>query len=306
MRLLYTFEDRGGWGRAAREEAQRRGWRTGVIDTGYEHSLLLGAYAFMRADQREPRLAAEKAVAEIVAARGAVVVPDMRQIRLYEDKVAQAKEFGRWMPDTLLLDRNADIRASVARLGLPFISKAKQGSASHDVRLVTSMAQAEAEACQAFTTGIPGSLGVQRGYLLWQKFCAGNDYDYRVVVNAGHYMVLRRGNRADRPMASGSGIVEPITALTRETEAVLAKSIAFFDTANTHWCGIDLVRDPDDGEWKVLETTIGWKWSAYYGCAYFKRDGSDSGKTGEDQFAVLIDGMERSAFSQGAVNGLAL
>lgn len=293
---LCALDDRGRWGAMALFEAASRGWWTRLI--AWADEVPEGSYAFLRIDQVMPRLAKEQEVARQLAGRGDVkLIPDITQILLYEDKVAQAEVFAEWMPPTVIVRSLDCVASAIDVLGLPLISKAAQGSASHDVRLIYTHEEAKAEAQRAFSPdGIRGSLGVQKGYLLWQKFCAGNAYDYRVVCNGFKRLVLKRFNRPDRPMASGSGLTEPVDSISGETADVLERANAFFAAARTQWCGIDMVHDPDDGAWKVLETTLGWTLKAYLALPYFEMDGRPTGHRGTDQFKVLCDGIAAGEF----------
>lgn len=291
---LWCLDDAGGWGRALLSEARSRGWRADLFRACAEVDTFDG-YAFMRLDQKPPRINHEKATAEGLYSTPLVLIPDITQLRLYDDKLQQAIRFARWMPPTLIfraLDNANRLAAfAVDALGLPFISKTSEGSASHNVRLIRSQEEAAKEATQVFGDGLQARYSVQKGYLLWQRFLPGNLYDYRAIAVGRQRLLLRRHNRDDRPFASGSGRCEPITELDNETAEVLDAANQFFEAAKTSWCGIDLVRDPASGLWKVLETTLGWKMSAYWPCAFF-------GTTfkGADIWRVLCDEIEAGAF----------
>lgn len=291
---LWCLDDAGGWGRALQSKALARGWNARLFSSCVdvdEHD----GYAFMRLNQTPPRINHEKATAEGLNATPLVLIPDITQLRLYDDKLQQALTFSKWMPPTLVfraLDNAERLAAfAVDCLGLPFISKTSEGSASHNVRLIKTRTDAAGEAVAAFGPGIPARYTRQEGYLLWQRFLPGNAYDYRVIAVGRQRLILRRYNRDDLPFASGSGRCEPVVALDVETEHVLETANRFFADAKTNWCGIDLVRDPDSLEWKLLEVTLGWKLSAYAPCKFF-----GTPFTGADIWRVLCDEIEAGAF----------
>lgn len=106
--------------------------------------------------------------------------------------------------------------------------------------------------------------------------------------------MLRRGNRDDRPMASGSGRLTPIKVATAGEDilAALAYADEFFRTENMPWCGIDIVRDAT--RHYVLETTVSWTMHGYYECEFF---GDEQGRTGEKVWDVLLDEIEAGVFN---------
>lgn len=288
---LWCYQDEDRWGEMLYFEARRRGLPAALFKEARE--VTPGDVAFVHMHHAPNRRDRDKDVMRKLAARGVRTIPEPRSGVLYDDKAAQARELGRWMPRTLMLKSATEARAAIGALGFPFMSKASEGASSHNVRLVKSREQAEREVQAAFSgSGLKAHFGQrQRGYLLWQEFCAGNDYDYRVIAIGRQRMMLRRYNRADRPMASGSGKLEPVTALDAETREVLAAANAFFEAEGFTWCGIDMVRDAA-GRWVVLETTVGWTARGYVDCAFVGTE-----RTGADVWGVLIDEIAAGSFA---------
>jgi len=214
----------------------------------------------------------ELALHELMAASGYTMIIGSEDTRMYEDKLAQSKAYADWMPPTLVIEDRETALDAVESIDLPFVSKSRTGSASRNVRLITTREQARAEVEAAFGLGLeaPHKLGelVQKGYLIWQAFCPGNAYDYRVCKIGRPIMLLRRGNRDDLPFASGSGKTEAVVKFDAETKAVYDAADEFFQHIGTSWCGIDMVKD-HRGKWRVLETTIGWSQTAYTDCTFF-------------------------------------
>ena len=255
----------------------------------------------MRIPQWEPELSTGKTLARHLHRQGMRPIPDLSTIECYEDKLLQSLVYREWMPKTHVLKRERntvyDVERAVADLGLPFISKSREGSSSVNVRLVKTLAEAQAEwAAVMEGTGLPVKIGKGRqrrqiGYLIWQKFCQGNDYDYRVCINGRKLCMLQRDNAHGMPFASGSGKNRPVNDLTPESRAVLDKAVEFFSALDLKWCGIDLVHDNDEKDWKVLETTLGWSLSAYRDCHYFGTEWR-----GADIWRVLVEEIGSGVF----------
>ena len=290
---LLCLDDRGGWGRELLAAAQARGWRASLLQTNGHQ--VVADYAFMRINQGGVRMEEEKRLLWRLASLGVRTIPELQYGLLYENKLGQAHAFRDWMPATRVLTDPAGARRAVGELGYPFLSKSADGSASRNVRLIHNADQAETEIQLAFGAGLPTphrlGTGIQKGYLIWQRFLGGNAYDYRVIAVGRQRLLLRRHNRPDVPFASGSGLCEPITDLDPETTAVLEASNAFFAAARTNWCGIDLVRDPDSQQWRVLEITLGWSMKAYLPCRFI-----NTRRSGAEIWTVLLDELEAGVF----------
>lgn len=139
----------------------------------------------------------------------------------------------------------SDARQWIALASWPKVFKLRCGAGSSNVRLVRSCAEAEDLCRQAFGPGFPSKPGYlndartrlrntegwkdfwaklkrapesirstlryrrsaprQRGYLLFQEFLAGNDFDTRVTVIGDRAFGAMRRNRPNDFRASGSG-----------------------------------------------------------------------------------------------------
>jgi hypothetical protein len=221
-----------------------------------------------------------------------VLIPGYRASVVYDDKAEQARQFSKWMPRTAISYTPEDAERALDLLGLPLMSKAADGAGSHNVRFVTTREQALREVEAAFGHGIPSHFGqVQRGYLLWQKFLAGNGNDFRVIAVGRERLILRRGNRPNRPMASGSGREKAVTWPDAEASEVLDFANQFFAEERQSLCGLDIVRDHEAGRWVVLESTSGWP---------LPKPGHHktvSGRPWEEFFDIILDEIEAGAFA---------
>lgn len=331
MKIACLGTDRGQWGQTIASLAVARGHTAYLFRTADEVPRGADApdYVFTRIPQFPPNLEAGIRAYGALWDRGeSRFIVDLDTVRYYEDKLAQAEAYASWMPVTLTntLDDTSDrmpvvpliefLHSADQALGYPFISKASFGSASANVRLIQDRKAAVADMMDAFQTGIPsrrGGSALQKDHLIWQQFLPCNEYDYRAVITGNLVMLLRRYNRDDRPMASGSGKTEPVqTDLNDETRAVLEQAFRFFEANNIKWGGIDLVCDysvpghwlhnsdraNDPNAWRVLETTLGWSAPAYKHCVYFTRDHHYTAYRGHSIFNLLLDKIEQGIWDR--------
>lgn len=283
---LWIWRDRSGWWEHLRKVAVARGHDVRVFSDPTHPD---DGTVFARLHHHPDVRARDKAMmAHLAPNPGIVLVPNYRSSVLYDDKAEQARQLARWMPRTMTLHSMAEAERALSALGLPLMSKCAEGAGSHNVRLIATKDQAMAEVRAVFGgAGIPCHYGqVQKGYLLWQQFLPGNDYDFRVIAIGRERLILRRGNRDDRPMASGSNREMPIAWPDKEASEVLAFADAFFAEERMPWCGIDVVRDHEASRWVVLECTVGWP-LGNMGAHNFV-----SGRSGKEFWQIVMDELE--------------
>jgi len=311
MPRLWCLDDehvRVRWGRATHARAEARGWDCRLF-TSIDQIDDDPAYAFMRIEQWEPGLSRHRALAnEIFNKRPNIrVIPDRAQINWYEDKIGQASDLMPWMPKTRVLRDIEDIPRAIKDLGLPLVSKSTEGSSCANVRMVRTPDEALAEGVMAFEgSGIPMRLGGarkdarQKDYLLWQRFLAGNKHIYRVGICGRLKWLFREGNRPGTQLASGSGIYKPIDRLEGEARDVFDAATKFSRGTGQKWCGLDYAKDPDTGEWLVLETTLAWGMidpRSTVGCMLLDENGDPTGRRGVDLWDALLDEIQAGAFA---------
>jgi len=293
---LFVYNDESGWGLLLYTLACQRGWNAKLFkrDDPLEGE---SGYIFIHMHNSPGRRRKDKDLVARFAARPEfVVIPDAASARLYDDKLRQAKVFKRWMPETRVFENYDDAMAHAKTAQYPFISKTSIGSGSRNVRLIKTAREAAGEAHNVFHKGgIKGQYGLrQKDYLIWQKFCPGNDNDFRILfIGKTGRLMMRRGNRPDRPMASGSGLTLPIVLPEEEALSALAFGEQIAVEHNLTWAGIDLVRDGEGGPWRLLETTVGWTLPAYYGCRFLP-----AGRNGAFIFDVLMDEILAGSFGE--------
>lgn len=303
MTIWCYAADEGQWGQMLHEECLSRSWDAKLFTE--VPPTISWDYAFMRIPQWEPGCTKGKRIAAQLEGRGCNLIPDLTTCKTYEDKMAQTRLYSDWMPETHIILHPASMARllddSVDKLGLPFISKGNIASASANVRLIHTRAAAIEEYEKVFNRdGIPLRAGgrdlKQKGYLIWQKFLAGNDCDYRVCINGEYLNILKRYIRTpDEPFASGSGKTEPVNRLGRKEYSLLAWSERFFHQHKLTWGGIDVVWDHELEHWSILETTLGWAFDAYKDCVYFNAL-EPTEYTGRDMFKVICEGIITRSF----------
>lgn len=300
MTLWCYSVDAGNWGQQLALEATIQGIDAQLFSAPVPE-MREGDYAFMRIPQWEPECSLGKQHAKELYDRGLILVPDYFTVYSYEDKLTQTKAYLSWMPKTFMLSPHDTIGEALRmgdELGYPFISKSDRGSSSVNVRLIHTPEEAANE-YNAVMDGEGLSMRIGKGrtakqkdYLIWQKFCGGNDGDLRVCVNGEFYLMLERDNAHGSPFASGSGKNRPVNNPDDFQICALNKAQEFFVEHDLRWNGIDLVYDYDECDWKILETTLGWSAKAYEDCMYF-----GTSYRGRDVWALFCDQLKRGVFS---------
>lgn len=214
--------------------------------------------------------------------RDVPTLPPFKDTLLYDNKMRQSAHsaLSRFMPLTGVITDMDFALGAASTMAYPFVSKSSRGAGSHNVRLIRTREEAEAEIRAAFGAGIKAHRELQRGYLIWQEFIEGNDHDIRVVINGDNAYGLIRYNRSkDVPFASGSGKRDVITDIseafdTAESPEWWWQARKSFETAReiaaalgTRWACFDFVFRGE--RCYVLEISFSWVESAYADCPCF-------------------------------------
>lgn len=301
VKRIYAFKDSYGWDKLLVDAAMRAGLVAQLISDAEHVPDVPGTYFFihMNHDPSE-RNYHKQVVEEVNKKENVVLIPNILECRLYDDKVRQARMFKSWMPRTHYLVCAEDAESVLADMSLPFISKSSEGAGSSNVRLIRSQEEARAEIRLTFYgDGIRRACDLrQSGYLLWQEFLPDNHNDWRVIIIAKKYgMILKRHNRPDLPFASGSGSFESVDAISKETEGLFEHTRLFAEEFDLSFVGVDVVlgkaREP-----VILETTVGWDMAGYKNCRFFEfQDGhwQTTQYYGGDQQALVARAIEEGS-----------
>lgn len=187
------------------------------------------------------------------------VYPDQNTCWHYDDKIAQAYLFeaaGISSPKTWVWFDRREALAWVEKAPFPLVMKLATGAASSNVALVKSREEAQewihrlfrgfhtafgsdeprwrqlARAAKDIFAG-KGMSGLrdrgfepQAGYIYFQEFLAGNDFDTRVTIIGNRAFAYRRFNREGDFRASGSGIIDFNSEVIQEDFIRLAFKVA--------------------------------------------------------------------------------
>jgi glutathione synthase/RimK-type ligase-like ATP-grasp enzyme len=176
---------------------------------------------------------------------GMQTFPNWRTVWHFDDKVAQAyllDAAGIPTPNTFVFWKKARALAFARDAQYPLVLKLAGGIGSEHVGKITSSQEAIFWIEQLFGPGVISLTGwplpsaarraktrlraaakalagrqpwpmsdrtaIQRGYVLFQEFMSGNDFDTRVTVIGDRAFAFRRFNRPDDFRASGSGKID--------------------------------------------------------------------------------------------------
>jgi glutathione synthase/RimK-type ligase-like ATP-grasp enzyme len=278
-------------GQETMRAAHKRGHQSKLFTRADE--VYASGYVMARLHQWAPRIWDERMELMVLRNRDNLkFVQDETQLRVYEDKLAQAKLCAQWMPETHVYTDKETALQVAANARYPIISKSSIGSASHNVRVLRSEAEAHAEAQKAFGKGLTITKGIQLGYVYWQEFIPHTE-TWRVAIAGTKFHVYKRFNYDDRPVAAPSKVkpTQPVP-MCPEVESLLAWANDLFAAIGTKWCAIDVLKTLD-GSWKLLETSLAWArgkdaagLATWYGTKYNLLT----------QHELLIEEMEKGVF----------
>lgn len=263
---LWWYDGTGsGWGKGAMAACNRRGWQF-AKGTGEGRR---GGLGFVRLSANPQKLGIGQKLF-LKMSEGGPMVQDGVQIRLYDDKWEQAREFSTWLPKTRLCTSESETRVAAALLGFPLVVKADVGASSLNVKVIDKSRDYDAFVRQVFRgrgwrvshCSGDGASSIQKGRLLVQQFIP-HTVTWRVNVLGEGRAVFRRFNYRDKPVAQ-TGNVEPVTEMTEEVESLLAFVDRLASLFGTRWCAFDVLKD--GSRWRLLETSLAWPWPSPGAC----------------------------------------
>jgi len=218
-----------------------------------------------------------KQVMEELNKKNVLLIPNIKEIRLHDDKVKQYKTFGDWMPKTWFTEDYYKALALVREVTYPLVSKAAEGASACNVRLIKNDKEALQEIVQIFLreNGIPLYLKnhYQKNYILWQEYLhqpKGNDW--RVTLIAKKYATgfERFVRDPDKPFASGSGKRRIFTNVDKQVASLFDLGYKFATEFDLSMACIDVVYD-SNGKPFILENSSAWGMYAYPECVWFEK-----------------------------------
>jgi len=261
---LFAYEGKKKWGEWLCDAVREQGGETSVFRSAREVPDSEDVVVYLPLNHHPKYRKRGKRAAEAIALKKRVLmIPRIHECRLYDDKILQSKLFQGWMPLTHVVTSPCEARTVLEFYSYPFISKASQGAASSNVRLIRDEGQAMEEIRAAFSLrGIRCHFKVrQKGYLLWQQFLPDNDFDWRIIIlgrSRRWVKPLKRFNRPGTVFASGSHRSEEVMELTDEAAEVMDYSLKFAEAFDLTHTALDILRD-EAGKFQIVENTTIWE-----------------------------------------------
>jgi len=282
---FYVYDPRIKWFEPAVTAARARGYNAGELSDK-------PGYCVFLPHANPDQLKVDQALARTLKH---VMITDLTQIEVYDNKRKQTALWSKWMPETWVFTNKEE--ALSQDFDFPLISKADVGASSYNVRLIKDKGHLSEHLEKIFSRGIEvnhcdsiGTKSLQKGYVILQRFIP-HDVTYRVNVIGRERAIFYRRNYKDRPMAQ-TGNVEPSKELTPKDVSLLDYVNEVKEDVQTNWCAFDILQDGNG--WKLLETSLRWPWPSPGDCdnaVFF-----NGGKTWIDMWDVLIDEIEAGAF----------
>jgi hypothetical protein len=224
-----------------------------------------------------------------------VLIPDIHQVILHDDRVAQALRLQALMPKTLVLMSAPKAELAIEEMALPFVSRSMCGHSGSNARAVLTYDQARLEISMVFgkdALGIPAK-PQQRDYLLWQEFLPGNPFTYRVVRVGTYEMMLRRYRDSHDPFKTV--VNEPVTDLDDEDAfSALSTARVFLNQMGAKFCCVDVALGRREKRWWMLGTSARWDLGSEIDESKFF--GKGGGYYGRTWIQLLLDELEEGVF----------
>lgn len=225
-----------------------------VGDTGYVF-MNVAHYPFEERDKNK------EIMIELGKREGLKLIPSVKEVILHDDKITQYREFGNWLPETILVNDKEAALQNINKLGFPFVSKSRQGAGASNTRIIQSSEQAEKEVELVFSEkGLKCyKNSIQKDYVLWQKWIPGLEMNWRVVVLANKYFIVtKRWNEKGTKFVNDLSIIETLSYLDDKTKKIIGFAEKFARVNCFKWVAIDIAEEPETGKLYVLETSAGW------------------------------------------------
>lgn len=220
MKTIAIVKDRTGFWSHYRKEFEKYGFQVRLFDIWQradQERLLSGSFdAFVWRAKHNPRIKrlARRFLYFFDRQIGLPCYPEWNAYWHYDDKIAQAmilKKYDIKHPDTHIFFEIQDALNFIRDAQFPLVYKCAHGAGSANVGLLKNERQARAYIKKVFTRGVKTFFKneIQRDYVYLQEFLPGNRGDYKIICYGDHTIHgFFRENRADCPMASGSGKAE--------------------------------------------------------------------------------------------------
>ncbi|WEG15364.1 hypothetical protein PQ478_12525 [Alkalihalophilus pseudofirmus] len=298
--MIYAYEDNRNWGELLFHAGKTKGVNVNIFKYSHEIPNNSNNTVFVHMNHHPKFREQNKKMMKQLSKKDVKLIPTLLEAQLYDDKVAQYQLLYEHMPKSYYLQSEAKAKEIIEKIDYPFISKAKEGAGSSNIRLINNKQEAINEIKLAFSTGIPLHFDQnQKNYLFWQHFCKDNKGDWRVHVIANKYVcVLRRYNKNNVPFASGSNNVETVNALDPFTTELIETAFSIAKKYNFNLCAMDFVTE--NGKPILLETSVGWPIKHFQNRTFFHKENNvwtPSKYVSDNFFELIIDSIMNNDFT---------
>lgn len=301
---LFAFDDVRDWGKEICASFSALGHEAKLFTSADEVPEGQDVVCFVHMHHRLAVRAKRKEMMEKLSQKELLLIPSIREARLYDDKVKQFHTFSKWMPKTWHIQNLEEAISLTSKISYPLISKCTEGASASNVRLIKTKKEAIQEAHKVFSgDGIRlfKSKIFQKGYVLWQEYLhqpEGNDW--RIILLAKRYAIVNERLVKDsiHPFASGSGKRKMLSHLDFQTASLLELTYRFATEYNLSMACVDIVFDSNHNP-VILENSCGWGMYAYGECAWFEKTSFGWEPTkyvGNDMFELIAKAIVNGNF----------
>lgn len=245
---------------------------------------------------------------------GKKVFPSFKDAWHFDDKLAETyllESINAPIPESHYYYSKQSLEEDINNLNFPIIAKLRNGSGSHNVKLLKTKESLLLYSKRMFTKGISSApslifkassnikssrslitfvnrakripeflrslsnakkFNIERGYVYLQEFIPNDGYDLKVVVIGGKLSFIGRNIREGEFRASGSGDV--FFDREKVTENVINSAFEASDKLGFKCMGYDYVINKNTGEGKIIEISYGFSHNALLEAkGYFDRSG---------------------------------
>lgn len=232
--------------------------------------------------------------------KGFTCIQDDAQIMCYDNKSEQFRRWSKFMPRTWRFDNMLDALAHVENWNKPLVFKSDVGASSTNVRIVEHIHDQRKYVERVFKHGIDQNhccgggggksvVTTQRDYVLCQEVIP-HEATWRVNAVGNLRAIFKRKNYPDR-MVAQTGNVEPImTDQDQWTQELLGFADEVFAEIGSKWCALDILWDPKQARYVLLETSLAWPWPSPGECMSAPFFGST--RTWEHMWDAMLDQYE--------------
>lgn len=246
--------------------------------------------------------------------QGKKVFPSFKDAWHFDDKLAETyllESVNAPIPKSYYYYDSKSLEADINNLSFPIIAKLRNGSGSHNVKMLKSKQELYSYSKKMFTSGLSSApslmykassnikssknlktfinrakripeflkslsnakkFNIERGYVYLQEFVPNDGYDLKIVVIGDKLSFIGRNIREGEFRASGGG--DLFYDVSKVTKNVIDSAFKTSDQLGFNCMGYDYVVDSKTGEGKIIEISYGFSHQAVLAAnGYFDKEG---------------------------------